>query len=507
MITGNILGYQISALSEKRLYASNPSTVEMLPETFVPATTAETDRAVRLAAAAFRTYRNLAGTLRAAFLTAIADGIEHIGETLVQRMMEETGYPQPRVIVERNRTCSQLRMFAEIAASEQWREIVVDPALPDRTPTPRPDLRSMMVPLGPIVVFGAANFPLAYSTAGGDVASALAVGCPVIVKAHDAHLGTHALVAEVIMNAARQTDMPEGVFSALVGDGYETGRQLVLHPDTAAVGFTGSQQGGRALFDLGHQREKPIPVFAEMGSVNPVFLLPGAVAADVEALAKTLAGSIALSVGQFCTQPGILVALRNSDTVHLLDMLKIELEKMTTAPMLHTEIYRSFHNGIESIRNHDGLNMICDVMPAPGLHTSPVLATVDATNFLNQPQLHLEVFGPFSLCVLCSDPDQMEMVASSLDGQLTATIHAAETEHNRTSDLMEVLSEKAGRIVIKGVPTGVEVCGAMTHGGPYPASTDSRFTAVGARSVRRWVRPVTYQNVPSVLLPELLKML
>src|SRR6187551_578063 len=292
MITQNIIGYQLSALSDKRIYAVEAKTSTNLPEAFSPATASEINTALELAHTAWRIYRNVGANQRATFLREIAQGIEALGDVLVSRIMKETAYSEARILTERTRTCNQLRMFAEIVEHEQWRDITIDRAIPERTPMPKPELRKMMVPIGPVVVFGASNFPLAYSTAGGDVASALAAGCPVIVKAHTSHLGTNALVAEVIMEAARKTEMPEGVFSSLNGDGFETGIQLVQHPLTAAVGFTGSQGGGRALFDAGQQREKPIPVFAEMGSVNPVFILPAKMQADGKQVASQLLASM-----------------------------------------------------------------------------------------------------------------------------------------------------------------------------------------------------------------------
>lgn len=500
MITHNIIGYQLSATSGKYIYAADPGTLTTLPEAFATATVAETDTAVRKAYDAFSIYRKISGARRAEFLNEIAQGIEDLGPLLVQRIMQETAYPEARVIVERNRTCAQLRMFATEAISGGWKTVTIDPALPDRTPAPRPEIRKMMVPLGPVVVFGASNFPLAYSTAGGDVASALAVGCPVIVKAHDSHLGTNALVAEVVLEAARKTGMPDGVFSSLNGDGMHTGRQLVLHPLTAAVGFTGSRQGGRALFDLGQQRENPIPVFAEMGSVNPVFILPGKVRSDIKGLAGQLVSSMTMTVGQFCTNPGLMIALKDHHTNDLLKELQTDLESIPEASMLNHGIHKSFQHGVSEIRALNGVVMIYDHPSSEGLRATPVLATVPAEIFLANPQLHQEVFGPFSIMVLCENMDEMRRVAGALEGQLTATIQAGEDEFSETQPLIDILIHKAGRIIMNGVPTGVEVCAAMTHGGPYPASTDSRFTAVGHHAVQRWLRPVSFQNFPDSLI-------
>lgn len=497
MITQNILGFSLSALSDRQMYAVDAATLKELPEAFSPATEEETNQAVIKAHHAWRIFRNTAGTQRADFLEQIANGIEGLGQVLIERIMLETAYPEARVIVERNRTCAQLRMFAGMARTGEWKEITIDAALPDRVPAPRPELRKVMMPLGPVVVFGASNFPLAYSTAGGDVASALAVGCPVIIKAHDSHLGTNALVAEVILEAARTTGMPDGVFSSLNGSGFATGKQLVLHPLTAAVGFTGSKAGGRALFDLGQQRENPIPVFAEMGSVNPVFLLPGKIAEDPLALASQLVTSMTMTVGQFCTNPGILVAIEDAHTSSLVQAMRDALEKVSPASMLNLGIYNTFQSGVGEVTAIKGTEIVFGKVNDQGRQASPILVTVRADLFLAHPKLHHEVFGPFSLLVLCQDLAQMHLVAEAIEGQLTATVQATQKEMEQAFSLAGLLMEKAGRIVLNGVPTGVEVCAAMTHGGPYPASTDSRFTAVGHHAVRRWLRPVTFQNWPS----------
>ena len=496
MITQNIIGFQLSALSDKNIYATEAESLTNLPEAFSIATLEEVNMAVEKAHNVWRLYRNIPGEKKAVFLRLIAKGIEELDDVLVSRIMQETAYQEARVIVERNRTCAQLRMFAEIAASGSWKELVVDPAMPDRTPSPRPELKRKMLPIGPVVVFGASNFPLAYSTAGGDVASALAVGCPVIVKAHDSHLGTNALVAEIIMNAARDTGMPDGVFSSLHGDGFETAKQLILHPLTAAVGFTGSKAGGRALFDLGQQREIPIPVFAEMGSVNPVFLLPGKVAENPKTLANQLVGSMTMSVGQFCTNPGLLVAIKDDHTDQLINELKSQLENVSAATMINEGIFKSFDQGIIKVKGIEGTQVVYEADSSISNKVTPMLVKVDAEIFLSHHLLHQEIFGPYSLLILCNDHTQMRKVGQVLEGQLTATIQAFDSEGEEVYALTEILLEKAGRIIYNGVPTGVEVCEAMTHGGPYPASTDQRFTAVGHHAIWRWLRPVTFQNSP-----------
>ena len=500
MITDNIIGFERSAMSAKSLYADNRMTGDVLPERFSAAGPGDVDMALRKAVSAWRVFRAMPGATRAAFLRNIADRIEALGDTLVNRVMAETAYPQARVIIERTRTVNQLRMFAAIIMDEDWRERHVDEALPDRAPAPRPELRRALMAIGPVVVFGASNFPLAYSTAGGDTASAFAVGCPVIVKAHDAHLGTNALVAEAIMDAARETGMPDGVFSSLNGDGLETGKALVLHPNTAAVGFTGSLSGGRALFDLGASRPKPIPVFAEMGSVNPIFLLPGRVARADETLPGQLAASMTMSVGQFCTNPGILVITRCAAADALIGRLATAVESVDAAPMLNTGIARSFHRGVAYVSTIEGVLRVTKPRET-GDHASPVLARVPADVFLARPDLHHEIFGPYTLVVECDHPGQMLDVAASIAGQLTVTLQADASDGELALRLRDILVERAGRIIYNGVPTGVEVCDAMTHGGPYPATTDERFTAVGRYAIRRWVRPVTFQNWPEAWLP------
>ena len=449
MITQNIIGFQLSALSDKRIYAVEAKTSTNLPEAFSPATVSEINSALELAHNAWRIYRNVKANQRAMFLREIAVGIEALGDLLVSRIMKETAYSEARILTERTRTCNQLRMFADIVEQDQWRDITIDRALPERTPLPKPELRKMMFPLGPVVVFGASNFPLAYSTAGGDVASALAAGCPVIVKAHSSHLGTNALVAEVIMGAARKTKMPDGVFSSLNGEGFETGKQLVLHPLTAAVGFTGSLGGGRALYDLGQQREKPIPVFAEMGSVNPVFLLPGKIKADGKQIASQLLASMSNTAGQFCTKPGIWIAMEDEWTRSFLDQMKSGLPTVEKATMLNKDIFDRFQKGISDVTGQPGIHMLYDASSHEGDMVSPEIAIVPADIYLNQTELHREVFGPFALIVLCTTQDQILTISESLEGQLTASVFANEEDELMSRSLIEILQEKAGRLIME----------------------------------------------------------
>jgi len=504
MITQNIIGFELSASSERRIYSFNPTTQQQIEHGFAVATPEEVNLAMDKAFKAWRIFRNTPGKQKAKFLRTIADGIESLGELLIQTITAETAYPEARIMTERNRTCAQLRMFADLTETENWREITIDEALPDRQPLPRPELRRMMMPIGPVVVFGASNFPLAYSTMGGDAVSALAVGCPVIIKAHESHLCTNALVAEVVMKAAQSTNMPDGVFSSLNGDGMETGKQLVLHPITAAVGFTGSFRGGKALFDLGATRQNPIPVFAEMGSVNPIFILPNTLKVSRDVLVTKLITSMTMTAGQFCTKPGILVLMKSDDANLLIEELKTRLEKIQSVPLLNKSIASNFYRGINELQQ-DGEVTIKSNENVEGQKASPVLAVVEAAHFIQNAKLHTEIFGPYSLIVTCSNSNEFLRIGEIIEGQLTASIFFQPDEVGEVEPLREVLMEKAGRIIFNGVPTGVEVCAAMTHGGPFPASTDYRFTAVGHYSIRRWLRPVTFQNAEEIVLPHAMR--
>jgi len=500
MITQHIIGYELSSGSGRKIFSFNPVTQQYLEFGFDVATEQDVEKALSKAQQAWRIFRNVPGKNKAQFLLAIADGIEALGDVLVRTIAEETAYPEARIITERKRTCAQIRMFAELTENESWREVTIDEALPDRSSVPRPELRRMMMPIGPVVVFGASNFPLAYSTMGGDAVSALAVGCPVIIKAHESHLCTNALVAEVVMQAARLTGMPDGVFSSLNGDGIITGKQLVLHPYTAAVGFTGSFKGGKALFDLGAGREKPIPVFSEMGSVNPIFILPKMLIGDRSDLIHKLISSVTMTVGQFCTKPGIMVVRQSDEISKFVQELASGLEKINAVPLLNTNIAKQFHLSIREIERTSGVTIVANENKEDQ-EASPVLAMVDALNFILHPNLHQEIFGPYTLLVVCSNANEFVKIADIIEGQLTASVFFSPEEKDHVRPLIELLVEKAGRIICNGVPTGVEVCGAMTHGGPFPASTDSRFTAVGHYSVRRWLRPITFQNANDQVLP------
>ena len=507
MIKGtNKIGYQESAQHAQATYAFVAATLESLPEAFHPATGEEVDQAAQKAAKAFPIYRALALRQRAEFLRAIADEIEALGSELIERVMVESGLPEGRVTGERGRTTGQLRLFADFIEEGSWVEAIIDPAMPDRKPLPRVDIRQMLQPVGPVVVFTASNFPLAFSTAGGDTASALAAGNPVIVKAHESHLGTNDLIAQAILHAAQKTNMPDGVFSSLNSLGYEVGSQLVMHDSVASVAFTGSQRGGKALFDLAQKRQRPIPVFAEMGSVNPVFILPEAMLVRAEALAQQLAASITLGVGQFCTNPGLIVTIDGPETRQFSQELAKAIEATQAGTMLNQGIRTNFEERVQHLSTLDPVSMLGSRLNEKLPHTvKATVATVSGADFMEHPHLREEVFGPFSLIIICADRQEMENIANNLEGQLTATLMTENHDDDVVRTLFDILSQKAGRVLFDGVPTGVEVCHAMHHGGPYPATTDERFTSVGTKAILRSVRPVAYQNAPQNLLPDALK--
>lgn len=455
---------------------------------------------------AFLSYKNFSGKKKAEFLRAIADEIEVLGSELVQTAMRETNLPEARIINERGRTTGHCRMFADLVEEGSWVEARIDTAQPDRMPAPKPDIRKMLVPIGPVVVFGAANFPLAYSTAGGDTASALAAGCTVVVKAHPAHTETSALVASAIQKAMEKTGMPKGVFQHVYGVGFEVGQALVKHPLTKAVGFTGSFAGGKALFDLANQRPEPIPVFAEMSSINPVILLPETLSRDAGATASKLAASITLGVGQFCTNPGLIIAMEGDGLNRFLQSLSAEIQKVLPGTMLHQGIADNYHQKLNQALAQKGV-MVEGQSKETGNNEQgrPLVASAPAEAFVKNPALAEEVFGPFSLIIRCKNIDELHAVVNRIRGQLTTTIIADEAELLKHRNLLNILTEKAGRLIMNGVPTGVEVCPSMMHGGPFPATTDSRFTAVGTDAIKRFARPVAYQHFADALLPDELK--
>lgn len=507
MITGkNYIGSQQSSEGGRIFKTFNPIDNKENEVEFKEASSDEINKAVDLAWEAFETYRNFSGQKKSEFLDAIADEIEALGETLIQAYCSESGLPPGRAMGERGRTLFQLRTFADLVKEGNWVEANIDTALPERTPVPKPDIRKMLIPLGPVVVFGASNFPLAYSTAGGDTAAALAAGCPVIVKSHPMHAGTGELVASAIVKAAEKTGMPNGVFSNLNSSGIEVGVELVQHPKVKAVGFTGSIRGGRALYDLAAKREEPIPVFAEMGSVNPVILLPEALTKRGEALAKTYAGSVTLGSGQFCTNPGLLLGIKGEGLDHFIKKLSEAIVAIEPGCMLHPNIIGAYEANKKQVMGQKGLELVSEfTADVPVNFARQAVTTVEGSTFLQNTALHQEVFGPFTMVVQCADKEQLETIIKKLEGQLTGTVIAEDEELTAHAGVVEALKNRVGRIIFNGVPTGVEVCPSMVHGGPYPASTDSRFTAVGINSIKRWVRPFSYQDWPDQLLPQALK--
>ena len=454
---------------------------------------------------AFHIYRKFSLRQRADFMRMIAVELESLGDPLIQTTMEETNLPEARLRGERARTIFQLNSYASFCESGQWLDARIDTADPTRNP-PKPDLRKMLVPLGPVVVFGASNFPFAYSTAGGDTACAFAAGCPVIVKAHPAHEKTSELVAGAIKKAAQNSGMPVGIFAHVYGRSSAVGEALVKHDYTAAVGFTGSFGGGKQLFDWGNQRKNPIPVFAEMGSVNPIFLLPEKMKTDAAATAKQCAASITLGVGQFCTNPGIIIGIDNDDLQIFIKELVQEMKAIDPAKMLNEGIYKSYVSKKENAFSQPGVEKLLERSKSSSrLMGDSALATTTGKNFLGNRMLHEEVFGPYSIIVRCADMDEMKRVAAHLEGQLTASMMATDNEVLNNEDLVESIKNICGRFILNAVPTGVEVCLSMQHGGPFPASTDSRFTSVGADGIKRFARPVAFQNWPDHLLPDELK--
>jgi NADP-dependent aldehyde dehydrogenase len=495
----NLLAHRRSSQGTDTFCAVDPSTQTPLEPAFVEATSSDIDDAMTLAESAFWHYRKLEDSARAAFLRAIADGLAARVDDIAARAQLETALPAARLHGEMGRTTNQLRMFADLISAPAYRDIRVDRALPERQP-PRPDLRRMLIPTGPVVVFGASNFPLAFSVAGGDTASALAAGCPVVVKAHPAHPGTSELVAEVILEAAQKTAMPEGVFSMVHGRSHEVGLALVRHPNTTAVGFTGSLRAGRALFDAANSRPTPIPVYAEMGSTNPVFVLPGALAERSDAIAAGLAQSVILGVGQFCTNPGVVIAQKGDALDAFVSKAAEHFQASQAGIMLYSGVHGAYQEALARARATAGVQVAGETADASELQATAAIMRTDAQTFAANDYLSEEIFGPATL-VVESDVTQMLAFAKSLSGHLTATIHGSEAELPAYQELIEVLETKVGRLIFNGFPTGVEVCAAMNHGGPYPATTDVRTTSVGSAAIERFLRPICYQGFPQTALP------
>lgn len=467
-------------------------------------TNKEINTLLGLSQKAFKTYKTVSGKQKAQFLRTIADEIDNLGDILIETAHRESHLPIARLTGERGRTTGQLRLFADFVEEGSWVDAVIDTAMPERQPLPRVDLRKMLVPMGVVAVFGASNFPLAFSTAGGDTTSALASGCPVILKAHPAHIETSRLVASAIDRAVLKTKMPKGVFAHIEG-GNDVGATLVKHPSVSAVAFTGSQAAGKALFNLANKRKQPIPVFAEMGSINPVLVFETALSERGETLATQLADSVTLGVGQFCTNPGLILGIESAHFNTFLDSFKNKMMSKSAAPMLHEGIAANYNKGLKTVIHQAETEVVQSSQDDNSLTGHPSVGVVSGAIFLKNKTLHQEVFGPFSLVVKCKNKAELKRVIEKLEGQLTATLMAEAADLKNNKDIIHAISEKCGRLMVNNVPTGVEVTHAMQHGGPYPATTDSRFTSVGTSAILRFVRPLCFQNYPNDLLPDALK--
>ncbi|XWW43653.1 aldehyde dehydrogenase (NADP(+)) [Fibrella sp. USSR17] len=503
----NFIGSTTSSLGENSFQAFSTLANDLLPGSFHQATSAELEQALRLADTAFPIYSELPYAQRADFLDAIADEIMDLGQLLLERCSAESGLPLARITGERGRTCGQLRLFAQLLRDGWWADARIETAQPDRAPLPKSDIRRMLIPIGPVAVFGASNFPLAFSTAGGDTASALAAGCPVVVKAHSSHPGTNELISTAIIRAAQKTGMPDGVFSSVYLSHADVIR-FVQHPTIKAVGFTGSRQVGMQLFNAAVSRPDPIPVYAEMSAVNPVVLLEQAVREVGEKIAGQLAASVVLGAGQFCTNPGLVLLVDSEAAQQFLTHFAQQMGNTVPATMLNRNIHNAYVNGISALQSNKAVNLLAvsEQHPEPDRYEAqPAALVVRSADFLADKALGEEVFGPATLVVLCSDTADLLQVLTSLEGQLTATVHALPADEPAVLPILRVMAQKAGRVIYGGYPTGVEVCHAMQHGGPFPATTDGRSTSVGTAAINRFVRPVAYQDVPDHLLPALLQ--
>ncbi|HEV8283116.1 MAG TPA: aldehyde dehydrogenase (NADP(+)) [Chitinophagaceae bacterium] len=508
MLSGhNFIGFEKKAAGEKKLHAFSTALKNNLPGEFSIATKQEIDEAISKATSAFEVYKRTSFQQRAEFLDTIADEIMQLGDALIERAHLESGLPEARITGERGRTVGQLKLFASLLREGSFVEAIIDTALPERKPLPRSDLRRMLHPIGPIAVFAASNFPLAFSTAGGDTASALAAGCPVVIKAHSSHLGTNELVATAIIIAAQKCNMPDGVFSSLIGEGTQLGQQLVKHPQIKAVGFTGSFRGGMALLKAAiNDREEPIPVYAEMSSINPVLILPNKIKQDVETVASQLSASITLGVGQFCTNPGLLFIVKDENTEMFIQKLAQALQQVLPATMLNQTICGAYYKERGQLLSTQGVEAVWTGNEGKDEYKgSASLTKTPAKNFRGNSSLQNEVFGPSSLVVVCENENELRSALQSLHGQLTATVIGTADDLNQFQSCIDLLIARVGRVIYNGVPTGVEVCHAMMHGGPFPATTYSHFTSVGTEAIKRFLRPVCYQDCPQEFLPDALK--
>jgi alpha-ketoglutaric semialdehyde dehydrogenase len=507
MLNGtSILGPKHGSKTGEVFYGINPATGEQLQPAFFSASAEDVDTAAKLADAAFASYSRLSSNKRAAFLRSIADALQKTSAEIVARAHLETALPVPRLEGELARTANQLRLFAEVVEEGSWVNARIDTADPERKPLPKPDIRSVLQPLGPVAVFGASNFPLAFSVAGGDTASALAAGCPVVVKAHPAHPGTSELVGNAIRECVAAAGLHEGSFSLLFDSGIEVGTRLLQHPLIKAVGFTGSLKAGRALMDLCASRPDPIPCYAEMSSTNPVFVLPGALK-QYDKLAANLTASYTLGAGQFCTKPGMVFLPPQDESSALVEELRKRAASLPAFTMLTPGIAAQYKRGLTQRTESDGARILAasEASAAAPAGTAAALLEAEAEDLFNKPELAEEIFGPTTLLVRYQSREQMLKVAESLQGHLTATLLGTEEELASHQDLIAILERKVGRLIFNGYPTGVEVCHAMVHGGPYPATSDSRTTSVGTLAIYRFARPVCYQNMPQSALPEALQ--
>ncbi len=504
----SLIGFRDSASTSGSFSAWNPATGEKIDPVFFSASQEDIDLAAELAHKAFSSYSRTPGRERASFLNRVASHLESTTDLLVARAHSETALPEPRLKSETARTCNQLRLFASVVEEGSWVSARIDHADPDRKPLSKPDIRSMLHPLGPVAVFGASNFPLAFSVAGGDTASALAAGNPVIVKAHPAHPGTSELVGRVIRDCVREQGLPDGVFSLLFDSGTEVGAKLVQHPLVKAVGFTGSIPAGRALMDLAVRRPEPIPFYGEMGSTNPVFILPGAMATRGKEIASQLHGSFTLGSGQFCTKPGLVFLPQQDSSANFLSEFQDKVAHSAKLTLLTAGIRNSYQREIQNRKDRRDLTLVAEGQqpsPGPAFVAGVAAFQTDVPGLLSSPDLGSEVFGPSTLLVRFSNQKELLDAARNLSGHLTATVHGTEADLREFPELLQLITSKVGRIVFNGYPTGVEVCHAMVHGGPYPASTDSRTTSVGSQAIFRFARPVCYQDFPDSALPAELK--
>ena len=499
----NYIGGQRSAQGSVIVNSVDATTGQALPYDFYQATAQEVDRAACAAAAAYPAYKALSAERRAAFLDAIADELDALDDQFVALVCRETALPAARIAGERGRTSGQMRLFATVLRRGDFYAARIDQALPERTPLPRPDVRQYRIGLGPVAVFGASNFPLAFSTAGGDTASALAAGCPVVFKAHSGHMATAEQVADAILRAAERTGMPQGVFNMIYGAG--VGEALVKHPSIQAVGFTGSLKGGRALCDMAAARPQPIPVFAEMSSINPVIILPQALQVRSATVARELAASVVQGCGQFCTNPGLVIGLRSPAFTAFIEQLAGQINEQPAQTMLNAGTLRSYAKGVSQLAEHALVEHLAG-LAQHGAQAQPQVFRADVRLLLEgDPVLQEEVFGPTTVVIEVQDAAQLDAAIQSLHGQLTATLIGEPEDLQQFGGLTPLLEQKVGRILINGYPTGVEVCDAMVHGGPYPATSDARGTSVGTLAIDRFLRPMCFQNYPDSLLPEPLK--